>query len=89
MHAIEYKYAPVSYENVWKKVGDRDPELNLRNVNDFHLPAPRTEAFKKSTYYSMPSAWNNLAPEVKYQQNKITFKWALRAHLLADIQEEE
>ena len=85
MHSIEHKHAPSSFETTWVKNCDRDPELNLRNANDFYLPQPRTETFKKSTYYSMPTAWNSLPPFIKYQQNKTTFKWALKAHLLDEL----
>jgi hypothetical protein len=88
MHAVEYKYAPSSYINVWPKTGDRDLDRNLRNANDFYLPIPRTETFKKSTYYSMPSAWNNLALEIRLQENRTTFKWALKAHLIEALIEE-
>jgi hypothetical protein len=87
MHAIEYKYAPVSFENIWTKTGQREHVQNLRNANDFYLPIPRTEMFKKSTFYAMPAAWNNLPIEIKLQQNKITFKWALKAHLLETLLE--
>ena len=87
MHAVEYKYAPPSFENTWIKNSDREPAILLRNANDYYLPLPRTEAFKKSTYYSIPHAWNELAPEIKFQQNAITFKWALKAHLLESLAE--
>jgi hypothetical protein len=61
---------------------DRNP--TQRDINSF-IPMPRTETFKKSTYYALPSAWNDLAIEIKYQENKITFKWALKAHLMEDL----
>jgi sarcosine oxidase/L-pipecolate oxidase len=85
MHAIEYKYAPASFNNVWIKNNEREPANNLRNANDFYLPMPRTEAFKKSIAYSLPASWNELQPEIKFQENAITFKWALKAHLLESI----
>jgi len=85
MHAIEYKYAPPSFDNIWPKNNMREHERDLRNANDFYLPVPRTETFKKSTYYALPSAWNDLSPYIKFQQNKITFKWALKAHLLEEL----
>ena len=85
MHAIEYKYAPTSYDNVWPKNSDREPAANLRNANDYYLPIPHTETFKKSTYYALPKAWNELCNEIKLQQIKITFKWALKAHLLESL----
>jgi hypothetical protein len=85
MHSIEYKYAPPSFSHIWTKNNERLPNQNLRNANDFYLPNPRTETFKKSTFYAMPLAWNNLPVSLKLQENKITFKWALKAHLLDEI----
>jgi hypothetical protein len=85
MHAIEYKYAPPSFNDTWQKNRDRDPDVNLRNADDYYLTRPRTETFKKSTFYAIPTAWNDLIPELKYQENKYTFKWALKAHLLSEI----
>jgi hypothetical protein len=64
---------------------DRDPNLHLRNANDYYLIQPRTETFKKSTMYALPFSWNELAPEIKLQHNRVTFKWALRAHLLETL----
>jgi hypothetical protein len=88
MHSVEYGYAPKSFENIWLKNNDRNADRELRNANDFLLTQPRTETFKKSTFYSLPTEWNNLAPEIKLQQNRITFKWALKAHLFEDIMEQ-
>jgi hypothetical protein len=85
MHAVEYKYAPPSFNEIWMKNGERDPEIELRNANEFYLPMPRTETFKKSTYYALPSVWNDLPQEIKLQQNRITFKWALKDHLMSDL----
>jgi len=85
MHSIAYNYAPKSFERTWQKNIDRDPAYNLRNANDYHLVQPRTELFKKSTFYALPAAWNALAPEIKLQNNKTTFRWALRAHLMEEI----
>jgi hypothetical protein len=88
MHSIEYGYAPCSFENIWPKNIDQNANRELRNANDFVLTQPRTETFKKSTFYALSFIWNNLAPELKLQQNRITFKWALKAHLFNDIIED-
>lgn len=83
MHSIEYKYAPLSFSNTWQK--NTDQNLNLRNLNDYQLTHPRTETFKKSTLYALPLVWNNLTPNIKLQQNRTTFKWALKDHLLSSL----
>ncbi len=89
MHSIENNYSPSSFENIWLKNNqrdlDRDLDRDLRNANEYVLPQPRTETFKKSTLYALPSVWNNLIPELKFQQNRITFKWALKAHLMENL----
>jgi hypothetical protein len=87
MHSVNYKYAPKSFENTWQKNINRQPERTLRNAEEFNLPQPRTEMYKRSTYYALPAAWNTLAPEVKFQQNRLTFRWALKANLLAELDE--
>ena len=47
MHSIFYNYAPVSFENIWTKITERNLNQDLRNENDFILPFPRIELFKK------------------------------------------
>ena len=84
MHSVEYEYAPKSFENVWPKNNERN-DRKLRNANDYLIMQPRTETFKKSTFYALPFTWNNLAPEIKLQQNRTTFKWALKAHLFENL----
>lgn len=78
MHSVEYNYAPSSFRNTWTKNNDRNQAINLRNADDYYLPIPRTETFKKSTFYALPHSWNELDPAIRYQQNKTTFKWALK-----------
>jgi hypothetical protein len=86
MHAVHYKYAPSSFSNTWQTNAERAPHLNLRNASDYFIVHPRTETFKKSTLYALPQAWNELSPFIKLQNNRTTFKWALKAHLLETIE---
>jgi hypothetical protein len=85
MHAIDNNYAPKSFATTWIKNRDRDPNIALRNANDYQLVQPRTETFKRTTLYALPAAWNDLSPYIKFQTNRITFKWALKAHLLESL----
>jgi hypothetical protein len=89
MHSIEYKYAPKSFENTWLNKNEQNlPDRELRNANAFLLAQPRNKTFKKSTFYALPFIWNNLAPQPKFLQNRITIKWALKAHLFEYIIEQ-
>jgi hypothetical protein len=84
MHSIEYNYAPRAFSNTWMKNNERNIGHALRNDNDYMLPNPRIEFFKKIPLYSLPSAWND-AGDIRYQQNRLTFKIALKEKLLDDV----
>jgi hypothetical protein len=82
MHSIEYNYALTSFHSTWPKNANRALTHNLRNSNDFIIPAANRESFKRFPLYSFPTAWNSLGP-VKFQQNRTTFKIALTDELFA------
>ena len=84
MHSIAYEYAHESFIGTWNRNVNRDTEHDLRNNNDFTLPFPKYENFKKSPLYSLPNAWNNLG-DVKFQPNKFTFCVALVDQLLEQL----
>jgi hypothetical protein len=54
--------------------------IPLRNADNYALPNPRTELFKKSPLYALPLEWNNL-DENRYIQNRATFKTSLKYNL--------
>ena len=87
MHSVFYNYAPASFQNVWLRNEDRQIVHNLRNVNDFTLPNPRIELFKKFPLYSLALEWNNSGVLSLYE-NKTTFKFALRDQLFEEILED-
>ena len=87
MHSIQYDYCPSSFQNIWPKNFERNPDLNLRNANDFYIPNPRIDSFKLIPLYSFPLEWNRLADEIKYQHNRFTFRVALRNFLFENLTE--
>ncbi len=89
MHSIEYKFAPSWFNLVWIKNSEREPLINLRNADDYYLPMPRTEAFKNLLHMHCHSIGMNYSLKFNtYQENPITFKWALKAHLLESISDD-
>ena len=80
MHSIEYGYCPPSFQTTWQKNHERN--IQLRNENNFYLPSPKIEFFKRIPLYSLPNEWNILPAELKYQFNRFTFKIALKSYLL-------
>ena len=85
MHGIEYGYGLPTFINTWEKNFMRNPELNLRNADDFYLPQPRVDSFKLIPLYSFPLEWNRLNDELKYQFNRTTFKIALKNSLFESL----
>ncbi len=84
MHSIEFNYAPRAFANTWVKNSERNVGHELRNDNDCFLPLPRIKMLKKIPIYSLPAAWN-AAGNLRYYQNRTTFKIALKDQLLAEL----
>jgi hypothetical protein len=57
MHAIEYNYEPTSFTDTWTKNKDHEPNIILRNANDYVMPQSRNETFKKTTLYALLVRW--------------------------------
>ena len=64
----------------------RNPNLQLRNANDFYLPNPRVDSFNNIPLYSFGNEWNNFDDGIKFQYNRTTFKIALKKYLLESLQ---
>ena len=86
MHSYVYNYCPSSFHNTWNLNDDRHLDHNLRNANEFTIPNPRIDLFKKSPLYSLPKLWNEL-DAIKHHQNRTTFKISLREQLFAELNE--
>jgi hypothetical protein len=83
MHEIEYNYTPWSFNSTWIK-NQLDVGHELRNNNEYVLPAPQIEFFKKIPLYSLPAAWN-AAGNLRFYNNITTFKIALKNKLFEDM----
>jgi hypothetical protein len=84
MHSVEHGYAPDSFSNIWTKNAVNQGQRPLRNAEDFMMPNPRTELFKRSPLYTLPLEWNNM-DENKYNHVRPTFKTAVKFKLLNEI----
>jgi hypothetical protein len=84
MHSVFYEYAPRSFNLTWQKNNLRQIDHNLRNLNEFTLPNPRIEQFKRFPIYSLPMEWN-LERVLTLYENRTTFKLALRDQLFAEL----
>ena len=84
MHSIVHNYAPASFSDTWITNSQRDPHYNLRNKDDYVIPYPRIDMFKRFTPYSLPSLWN-ATDDIKLQPNKHTFRYSVKTQLLSEI----
>ncbi len=53
MHAVTDNYSPTSFTGAWATNDDRQLDITLRNNNQYTIPNPRIEPFKKSPLYSL------------------------------------
>ena len=84
MHAIYNNTAKPSFSNVWPKNNNRDQQYDLRNLDNFIIPKPRFEGFKKYPHYSFAKVWNE-SGDLRLYTNFTTFKIALRYQLLEQL----
>ena len=88
MHSIRFGYAPASFNAIWPLNANREHDYQLRNNQEFVLPAPRIEFFKKQPIYTLPHEWNSLG-DIRFQNNMVTFRIALKNDLLNILDEDE
>jgi len=85
MHSVYYGYAPPSLNDIFIKC----PEIrehNLRSINCFNIPRPKTDWYKNMPPFKFTSHWNSL-DEAKLYRNPVTFKHALKDSLLLKLSE--
>ena len=88
MHSIHYKYQHASFNNIFIQNQHRNTDHTLRNLENFYLPLPKTEAFKRTTCYLLPKTWNDLPDTIKCQNNRFTFKIALTNEIFHQLEVE-
>jgi hypothetical protein len=85
MHSIRYNYCPSSLNDIFT-VNANNNDHNLRHVEDFIVPHPRIELFKKLPHYTLTETWNK-SGDLIYYNNKITFMYALKYELTQENQD--
>ena len=84
MHSVYNNYAPESFSNSWTKKFFGEQHYELRNENNYLLPRPRFEGFKKYPFFSFAKTWNE-SGDLRLYSNSTTFKIALRNQLLEQL----
>jgi hypothetical protein len=58
MHRFSYNKQPPSFNFTWLTNFQNNPNLILRNVNNYIIPQHRIELFKRAPLVSFPTVWN-------------------------------
>lgn len=84
MHSVVYNYCPPSFRNIWFKRSVLGGHYDLRNNDEYYVPAVKLELFRKIPIYAFATAWNNLG-DIKLQHNRFTFQTALKELLFVGL----
>jgi len=92
IHNFKFNHSPESFEDVWRTVGETRREqqnfeqCELRNDEDFIIPASRTAQTESQPLINLPKTWNNFQSEtLKTTSNKHIFNKNLKIYLLNNL----
>ena len=84
MHNFVNKKTPISFTGLWITNEERNPRIDLRNVNNFYVPAHRLDLMKRSPLVSFAKHWND-AIEEKHNQNLHIFLKSLKKSFFTQL----
>jgi len=80
MHSVYYNYSPPTFSESFI-CNPPGHDHDLRQINNFHIPRPRIDWYKKMPLFDFPQTWNNLE-EAKLYRNRKTFQIMLKGRLI-------
>ena len=58
MHKFKHNRLPFSFNEIWTTNRARNPDVILRNADNFYVPAHNFATIKKHPYFYFPKIWN-------------------------------
>jgi hypothetical protein len=58
MHNYSHGKLPFSFSEMWITNRNRNPNVELRNADDYYVPAHRMASVKRFPFFSFPKIWN-------------------------------
>jgi len=58
MHNFHHNRLPISFAQMWNTNRNRNPLIQLRNADDYFIPAHRFETLKRLPLFNFPRIWN-------------------------------
>ena len=84
MHNFKFNKTPFSFNQTWITNHMRNPNLNLRNNDDFYIQPHRLESLKRLPLFQFPKLWNECGP-IKHENNPSAFLRSLKSKLFSEI----
>ncbi len=84
MHNFSHGRLPFSFADMWITNRERNPNLVLRNADDYYVPAHRMASVKRFPYFKFPKIWNE-ANNVKTNPSRHVFLKNVKTALLNEI----
>jgi hypothetical protein len=81
---IKYSQLPLSFNDMWIQNRNRNPDLALRNANNFYVPAHHFATTKRFPLFTFPKIWND-ASDSKYNPSRRVFLKSVKSALLYEI----
>jgi hypothetical protein len=83
MRDFHFNLTPISFTDMWVTNNSRNPNLQLRNGNDLHIPAHHYQSIKRLPKFQFPMVWNREDPS-KLNENRIRYLRHLKNRLISD-----
>jgi len=84
MHSFVHNRLPFSFNETWIQNLVRNPRLNLRNAQDFHIRPVNFISIKRLPLFTFPTLWNQEHPS-KSTPAPIQYLRSLKTRLLSQI----
>ena len=89
MQRYVQNFLPSSFDNTWITNRIRlanQPHIELRNIDDYHIPFARTNLISLQPLISFPRIWEEFPDEqIKFIRNKPEFNHKLKEHFLSKL----
>jgi hypothetical protein len=84
MHSYSHGKLPFSFSELWVTNRTRNPNIELRNADDYYVPAHKMASVKRFPFFSFPKIWNE-EPITKRTSKSVYLKCVKSAFFAALI----
>jgi len=85
MHNYSHGKLPFSFSELWVTNRTRNPNIELRNADDYYVPAHKMASVKRFPFFSFPKIWNEEPITKRNPSKSVYLKCVKSAYLDALI----